>query len=324
VVSPGLFGLDEFGHLAQASTLCGACKDACPVDIDLPGMLSRVRAGMGPSVKPEGVGVPLIVKTGLRGFKFAASHPSLYGTGQRLLGWLTQPFAAFIRIPAFTGWGYSKDFPSPVKPFRARWQELEQTQLPVLEISDKTITPPAEGVSLPTTTKPLPQQFSDELELVGGQVHRLVANELSKQVIEFLTSRGIDHVQCWDRIAGLDLAKLAEAGMQIEHKADPLIKAGITSVLAVVADTGTLVIPAGSGQPLSASLLPEIHIAIVHAAQILPSLPEAFRLPEVKKSPATVLVTGPSRTADIEMTLTIGVHGPKEMHVFLVDDSPTG
>ena len=45
VVSPGLFGQSDFGHLARASSLCGACKDACPVDIDLPKLLLRVRAG---------------------------------------------------------------------------------------------------------------------------------------------------------------------------------------------------------------------------------------------------------------------------------------
>ncbi len=45
VISPGLLGLQQFGQLAQASSLCGACKDACPVDIDLPKLLTRVRAG---------------------------------------------------------------------------------------------------------------------------------------------------------------------------------------------------------------------------------------------------------------------------------------
>ena len=45
VISPGLFGSDNYGHLAQASTLCGACKDACPVDINLPELLLRIRAG---------------------------------------------------------------------------------------------------------------------------------------------------------------------------------------------------------------------------------------------------------------------------------------
>ena len=69
------------------------------------------------------------------------------------------------------------------------------------------------------------------------------------------------------------------------------------------------------GCPFNASLLPEIHIAILKSSDILPSLPDAMHL--VKNTSAAVFITGPSRTADIEMTLTIGVHGPKEIHVFL-------
>ena len=50
VVSPALFGQLEFGHLARASSLCGACKEACPVDIDLPKLLLRIRAGIGVTI----------------------------------------------------------------------------------------------------------------------------------------------------------------------------------------------------------------------------------------------------------------------------------
>jgi L-lactate dehydrogenase complex protein LldG len=110
----------------------------------------------------------------------------------------------------------------------------------------------------------------------------------------------------------------------VDRSAESIIKAGITGSLAGIADTGTLVIPAGKGQPLTASLLPEIHIAILPTSKLISSLPEALQLADVRRSSSTVLVTGPSRTADIEMTLTIGVHGPKELHVFLVDDSLTG
>ena len=142
--------------------------------------------------------------------------------------------------------------------------------------------------------------------------------------MNFLKEREVDRVQAWDAIPGLDQARLTEAGIRVERNADPVIKAGLTSALAGIADTGTLVVPSRHGQPLTASLLPEIHIAVLPVSRLKSSLPEALSLPEVKESPATVLITGPSRTADIEMTLTIGVHGPKELHVFLVDDSQTG
>jgi len=322
VVSPGLFGLEQFGHLAQASSLCGACKDACPVDIDLPAMLSRVRAGMAAEPKAEGVGVPAPLKLGLRGYKWITTSPWLFGTGQRILGWL--PLPSYFRIPTITGWGHSRDFPRPVKPFRARWLEIEPGAPADEEVSSRPKAASQDEQVMEIPHKPAPRRFIEELELVGGHAYRLTSRELPARLVEFLRSRGIDRVQSWDEVPALDQAQLTEAGIQVEHKADPSIKAGITSALAAVADTGTLVIPASEGRPLTASLLPEIHVAVVRASQILPSLPEAFRLPQVKTAPATVLVTGPSRTADIEMTLTIGVHGPKELHVFLVDDSLTG
>ncbi len=112
VVSPGLFGLEQFGHLAQASTLCGACKDACPVDIDLPGMLSRIRAGQGSQQEAEGVGIPSPVKMGLRGFKWAATHPWLFSTGQRILGWLALPFPSLHSHPRLHGLGLQQGFPA--------------------------------------------------------------------------------------------------------------------------------------------------------------------------------------------------------------------
>jgi L-lactate utilization protein LutC len=89
----------------------------------------------------------------------------------------------------------------------------------------------------------------------------------------------------------------------------------VTKARCGLADTGSVLVTDGDGDPLKASLLPEIHIAILNSSDILPSLPDAMRL--VKNSGAAVFITGPSRTADIEMTLTIGVHGPKEIHVFL-------
>ena len=78
----------------------------------------------------------------------------------------------------------------------------------------------------------------------------------------------------------------------------------------------------GEGSPLHASLLPEIHLAVLHTSQIYPSLENAIHL--VRESKSAVFITGPSATGDIESVHTIGVHGPGEVHVFLVDDSFAG
>jgi L-lactate dehydrogenase complex protein LldF len=320
VVSPGLFGLNQFGHLAQASTLCGACKDACPVDIDLPGMLSRIRAGLGPDRKAEGVGVPGPVKAGLRGFRLAATLPGLFGFGQRVLGWMASILPTYFRIPAFTGWGFSKDFPRPVKPFSARWKNINpQLKADVVPLENLPVE--SSGLEIPVSQKHLQIQFMEELSVLGGQVSLVQPQDVASKIVSFLKAHEVDRIQAWDEIPGLEQARLTEAGVRVERNADPVIRAGLTAALVGIADTGTLVIPSLKGQPLTASLLPEIHIVVLPISRLKSSLPEALSLPEVKESPTTVLITGPSRTADIEMTLTIGVHGPKELHVFLVDDS---
>jgi thioredoxin reductase (NADPH) len=77
--------------------------------------------------------------------------------------------------------------------------------------------------------------------------------------------------------------------------------------------------PAGISASLRAIENKLTHIAIIRSSQIVGSLEQALQKREVRNASAIVLLTGPSRTADIEMTLTIGVHGPTELHVFIVD-----
>ena len=327
VVSPGLLG-ENYVQLAQASSLCGACKDACPVDIDLPKLLTRVRAGESGD---QGNALPSPVKLGLKTYTRLATRPSLFAFSQRLAGLgarLVAPVSAWMKFPAFTGWGYSKDFPRPAAiPFRARFNHDPHTG--DLEAKSFSIEEKKNGkeTDTPETSKTnLVGRFTEELLALGG--HAVICKEadLPGKVIALLREKNIDRVQTWDQIPGLNEAKLTkappnsggEAGISVQYEADESIKAGITGALAGIAETGTIVIPGGEGQPLTASLLPEIHIAALRASDILPSMEAAMRALKIAKSPAVALVSGPSRTADIEMTLTIGVHGPGEIHVFLV------
>jgi L-lactate dehydrogenase complex protein LldF len=322
VVSPGLLG-KNYVQLAQASSLCGACKDACPVDIDLPRLLTRVRAGETQS-QANSLAAP--VKLGLHAFTQLANRPRLFALAQRLAGLgarLVSPGSNWLKAPAFTGWGYSKDFPRPAaRPFRDVWRERRpaETGAPTESRRTGTLTPAvaADGQATQAGGANLVERFTDELEALGGQVVTISADKLQEQVIALLRARGIDRVQAWDHVPGLDLAALGAAGIHVEHETHEDIRVGITGALAGIAETGTLVIHGGEGRPMSASLLPELHIAVVRARDLLPTLEAALSLPEVAASPGSVLVSGPSRTADIEMTLTIGVHGPGELHVFVL------
>ncbi|MBI3162806.1 MAG: LUD domain-containing protein [Chloroflexi bacterium] len=321
VISPGLLG-ENYVHLAQASSLCGACKDACPVDIDLPKLLTRVRAGQSPHPQPlsqrargEGAGLSPLTKFFLRMYTRVATHPGLFVASQKFaaLGtFLFAPFSQWIRLPAFTGWGYSKDFPRFAgKPFRER-RKSKKVDKETGRQSGRF-----EGGQVETLADKKTEDFADsasrfinELTALNGHVHQ--THNATKDIVEFLKQRGVSKIHLEPNT--LDENLLREANIEIANAPDPQIIVGATKAICGLADTGSVLIADGEGSPLEASLLPEIHIAVLKSSDILPSLKDAMAL---VKGRNVVFITGPSRTADIEMTLTIGVHGPKEIHVFL-------
>src|SRR5205085_12582893 len=98
---------------------------------------------------------------------------------------------------------------------------------------------------------------------------------------------------------------------------------GITTADYALADTGTLVLVSGDEQHRLISLLPPTHVCLLDPARVLPSLPDLlarvrgrFSPPEAAPKNMTC-IPGPSRTADIEQAITMGVHGPKSLHVIL-------
>ena len=94
---------------------------------------------------------------------------------------------------------------------------------------------------------------------------------------------------------------------------------GITTAQAAIAETGTLVLDSARERHRFVSLVPPVHIAIVNASTIYATLGETLTMLQNSNelSPAITFITGPSRTADIELTLTIGVHGPQELYVII-------
>jgi len=96
---------------------------------------------------------------------------------------------------------------------------------------------------------------------------------------------------------------------------------GITSADYAIAETGTLVVLSSAEEARMISLLPPVHLAILPSGRILTGLDELFALlpHPAEKTSSMVLITGPSRTADIEMTLIRKVHGPGEVHVVIVE-----
>jgi L-lactate dehydrogenase complex protein LldF len=325
VISPGLFGVKEFGHLARASSLCGACKDACPVEIDLPKLLLRVRAG-GDKIEMKRTPrhVPFYLNLGLKFFTWMSLSARRFYSMQKLAGSfsrLISPVSGWLRLPAFTGWGYSKDFPRPaMNPFRA-WM-LTRTESAQGPLGRKGRQVAEDKQALPVAEETLEvrlQRFETELKVLEGTFIRCQKTELPGIIQALLSKFNATKVLAWENLPAGLTKTLLEKDIDVCYTPDPLVRVGITGVLMGVAETATLVLPGGPGRMLSASLLPEIHIALVEAGQVVMHMEQALQHPDVRSAPALALVTGPSRTADIEMTLTIGVHGPTEVYVVCVE-----
>jgi L-lactate dehydrogenase complex protein LldG len=108
------------------------------------------------------------------------------------------------------------------------------------------------------------------------------------------------------------------AGFHVHRGQAPEIEgAGVSRAVYGLADTGSVVLAASSEEPRAASLLPEVHVSLLAEDRILSGLEALFEALGEELPSALAVVTGPSRSADIEQKLAVGVHGPGEVHVVL-------
>ena len=164
-----------------------------------------------------------------------------------------------------------------------------------------------ESVVAPAPTS-LVDLFKENVEAVNG--HCIVTRDVSQAVTRIITDLGAR------KIAVSDTPPSAEEIFEYD--------VGITGAQAAIAETGTLVLDSAREKHRLASLVPPVHIAIVDASSIFQTLAEALAFIHQNGdiSPAVTFITGPSRTADIELTLAIGVHGPQELYV-IVNQGPS-
>jgi L-lactate dehydrogenase complex protein LldG len=182
------------------------------------------------------------------------------------------------------------------------------------------------------------ERFAAELTRVGGVVVRSTGTTaLSAALRRTLDELSAVRIVTWERaaFAGFDLDWLwDEAGalavgdptFDDETSSKRLLLAadlGVTTVDAAVAETGSLVVSAAPGRPRAMSLLPRVHLAIVPARSIVPSMDHALACYGAAESlPSAIhFITGPSRTSDIENDLTIGVHGPAAVFALVLEDT---
>ena len=179
-----------------------------------------------------------------------------------------------------------------------------------------------------------PARFIEELEALGGHGKRVASREEARDyVLELARERETELLVRWDvdelEALGVD-GPLSDAGVEVAvwrkladfkevaGKAD----IGLSTASWAIAETGTLVLEGGPGMGRSVTLLPPTYVAVVPVGRILRTVPEAIGkyAGESGGLPANVCFhTGPSRSGDIEMALFVGMHGPGDVHVILVD-----
>ena len=213
-----------------------------------------------------------------------------------------------------------------------------------LKRDDQSSSLRSEGNSAPPVIKKdeqkndLAKRFEIELARIGGHFRiARTADAVCDYIENLISIKQTKTVIGWNApvISETGLSeRLERSGVQFTANDDKQSGAefintaigagiGITAVDYALADTGTLVLITGAGRARSASLLPPVHVAILKPQQIILGLDEL--IPRLNTSAgldlasAVTFITGPSRTADIELTLVVGVHGPQELHVVLFD-----
>lgn len=174
-------------------------------------------------------------------------------------------------------------------------------------------------------------QFISELKNVNTNIlEARDEDEIKKALLKLVKEKKLESFSIWESQYLKELKikeELKNAGLKLvtAKNKNRIAKSdiGITEVDYAIADTGTLVLLANKNQPRSVSLLPPIHLAIVQPENLVSNIKDLFvilrsRLAEGEDiTSCMTFITGPSRTADIELNLTLGVHGPKELYVII-------
>ena len=173
------------------------------------------------------------------------------------------------------------------------------------------------------------ERFRHMLEAVGGEVHAVAGVDEARSVLRDLCS-GARQVALSNSPLVRELAAEldAETFLATADRARLLESdVGLSEAQYGIAETGTLCLVSDREHNREVSLVPPVHVAVLHADAVLPHLGDALEATRGsahgEPPPLITFVTGPSRTADIELSLVIGVHGPEALHVLLIESTPT-
>ena len=175
----------------------------------------------------------------------------------------------------------------------------------------------------PNWAEPIVARFRQQAERLASTVDITSAAGLPAAVAAYLEAHGRGR----RAVADAEMAGYAwaESGLALHYRpACDTDQVGITGCFCAIAETGSLLLISSPDTPASISLLPEVHVAVVPVARIVPRMEDAFALlrAECPVLPrALSFISGPSRTGDIEQTLVLGAHGPCQVHIILLEDA---
>jgi len=177
-------------------------------------------------------------------------------------------------------------------------------------------------IPLPSLREDLGAHFAERAKLLASDVvGPLSASKAPGTIANYLEPRNLSlRAVCWPTLATFDWKSAGIEASFRAAKGDDLV--GITGAFCAIAETGTLMLLSGADTPSTVSLLPETHVALLPVSRIVPRMEDAWSLlrREHGSLPRAVnFVSGPSRTADIEQTITLGAHGPYRVLIVLID-----
>lgn len=169
--------------------------------------------------------------------------------------------------------------------------------------------------------------FAEQLTAIAGSFLYCEDDiQFVENLIELAEEKKWRKIYCWEPKLQ-ELLQHFEYPFQANDKDFLNAEVGITLCESLIARNGSILISNGNGAGRRLSIYPGVHIVLAYTSQLVLDLKDGFKLLKEKyghQLPSMIsTITGPSRTADIEKTLVLGAHGPKELYVFLIDDLAT-
>lgn len=170
------------------------------------------------------------------------------------------------------------------------------------------------------------ETFLNEVKKLSGVGQRLSSSEIDRSLKILVEEQNIRKATVWEtpHLRQLGITEILNSlGIELvspnanKHEM-ALCDLGITEADYLLPETGTLVLKSSFAQPRAVSLLPRIHLAVVRPEMVRADMHQVFA--ESKDDHYLVFISGPSRTADIELTVTLGVHGPKNLFVWMLEE----